>query len=199
MLDNNTTNSTIKGSSTTSGTLDYWYYTNIEQKGYSNYIEDTIWCNDRSIYRLNGWDPDGGSTRRYLYFGAYGRAYSTYSPSLSCTREIDRFTVDESNGNGDLNYPVGLLTADEVMLAGGRRGTSNSSYYLYTGSYYWLGSPYDFSYYNAFGFRVYSTGYLSDHSVSFANGVRPSVSLQPGTAITGGDGTVESPYIVLTG
>lgn len=138
MLDNNTTSSTIKGNSTTSGTIDYWYYNNIEQKGYSDYLEDTIWCNNRSIYQLNGWDPDGGNTRRYLYFNSYESAYNTYIPSLSCSREVDRFTVSEENGNGDLDYPVGLLTADEIMLAGGNYETSNSSYYLCTGLSWWL-------------------------------------------------------------
>ena len=198
MLDNNKTSSTIKGSSTTSGTIDNWYYTNIEQKGYSSYIEDTVWCNDRSIYQLNGWEPDGGSLRSNLYFGAYGRVYVTHTPSLSCSRATDRFTVSTSNGNGALNYPVGLLTADEIMLAGGKNGTSNSNYYLYTGSYWWAGSPYYFSVNSAREFIVDSTGSLNNINVNIANGVRPSVSLRPGTSITGGDGTVESPYTILT-
>ena len=104
MLDNNSGSSTIKGNWTLSGTLDYWYYTNIEQKGYSSYIEDTVWCNDRSIYQLNGWNPDGGSLRSELSFGAYGRADVTHTPSLSCSRATDRFTVSTSNGNGALIY-----------------------------------------------------------------------------------------------
>ena len=194
----NTTNSTIKGNSTTEGTLDYWYYTNIDQKGYSDYIEDTVWCNDQSIYQLNGWDPNGGSTTSSLLFGSYGRAYSTYTPSLTCSRDIDKFTVGTDTGNGALDYPVGLLTADEVMLAGGKLGTDNSTYYLYTGEYYWLSAPYYFDDYSAYGFLVHSSGRLYGYNVNnSALGVRPSISLKPGFKLTGsGDGTVNNPYIV---
>ena len=195
MLDNNTTSSTIKGSSTTSETIDNWYYTNIEQKGYSDYLEDTVWCNDRSISLLSGWNPDGGNTRSYLYFSARDRAYTTYTPDLSCSREVDRFTVSEDNGNGALDYPVGLLTADEIMLAGGSI-SSNSSYYLYTGSSWWAGSPYGFISSSVSEFYVDSAGTLSDIVVINSFGVRPSVSLKPGTEIIGGDGSVENPYII---
>jgi len=196
MLDNNTTSSTIKGNSTTEGTLDYWYYNNIEQAGYSSYIEDTVWCNDRSISALNGWDPDGGSTTSHLYFSGYNRTSSTYEPSLTCSRDIDKFTVSESNGNGDLDYPVGLLTSDEIMLAGGKYVTGNSTYYLYTGSTYWAGSPYHFNHNDAYEFLVYSSSTLGYYSVDITYGVRPSISLAAGFTISGGDGTTSSPYVV---
>ena len=191
----NTTSSTIKGNSTTSGTLDYWYYTNIVQKGYGGYVEDTVWCNDRSIFQKNGWDPNGGNTTKYLYFSAYDRAYNTYSPSVVCSREIDRFTVDEANGNGDLDYPVGLLTVDEMMLAGGTV-SENSSYYLYTGESYWLGAPAFFRNASALEFDVGSSG---DRNCAFVNltlGVRPSISLKPGVTISDGNGEASNPYIV---
>ena len=197
MLDNNITSSTIKGNNSTSGTLDNWYYTNIEQKGYSDQVEDTIWCNDRSISELNGWNPDGGNTRSYLYFEAYKRAYTTYIPDLSCTRDIDRFTVNTDNGNGELDYQVGLLTVDEIMLAGGNKNTENRTYYLYTGQHWWLGSSI-YLYDNiAIGAGVSGAGllFVGDHVYS-TYGVRPSISLKPGTESTGGDGSAENPYIV---
>ena len=194
MLDNNTNSSTIKDN------IDGWYKTNIEDKGYSNYIEDTVWCNDRSIYQLNGWNPDGGSTKEHLYFSAQERVYNTYKPDLSCSSEIDRFTVSELNGNGNLKYSIGLLTTDEVMLAGGKGGVINSNYYLYTnGDYWWwVSSPYGF--YNNFArkFFVHSLGYLTDNYVYLINGVRPSISLKPYTEISEGTGTVDDPYITLT-
>ena len=191
----NTTSSTIKGDNTTEGTLDYWYYTNIDQKGYSNYIEDTVWCNDRSIYQKNGWDPDGGSTTDFLYFGLYGRAMNS-QPTLTCSRNIDQFTADGVNGNGALDYPVGLLTMDETMLAGGSINSENSSYYLYTGDYYWAGSPVAFDSDGAIESNVDSDGRLLHNSVGYTRGVRPSVSLKPGFKISGGDGSVTNPYVV---
>ena len=67
---------------------------------------------------------------RSLYFSGYNRVYN-YTPTLNCSRDIDKFTVSNSIGNGKLTYPVGLLTVDEVMYAGGKRLTGNSTYYLY--------------------------------------------------------------------
>jgi hypothetical protein len=194
MLDYNTTSSTIKGSSTTSGSIDYWYYNNL--RSYTNKLEDTVFCNDRTIYLKNGWDPNGGTTREYLRFGTYGRLANN-SPSLTCTRDIDKFTVNTSNGNGKLDYPVGLLTGDEITLAGGRIWTDNSSYYLYTGQYWWAGSPYFFIDYNASEFGVGSSGELRYGYVTYAYGVRPVVSLSLGVEIvSGGEGTSTNPYII---
>ena len=188
MLNNNTNNSKIKT------VIDSWYSTNMT--GYTNKLEDTVWCNDRSIGAKNGWDPNGGNSTSYLYFSAYNRAYSTHSPSLICSRNIDKFTTSTSNGNGKLDYPVGLLTADEIMLAGGKGGTSNNSYYLYTGKYYWAGSPNFFHIGYAREFYVYSDGALSNFYVNYsAPVVRPSVSLAPGTEMIG-SGTVDDPYQV---
>ena len=154
MLDYNTNNSTIKT------VIDNWYSENMTN--YTNKLEDTVWCNDRSIYTLNGWDPNGGVTSGNswniysLLFSAYNRVWNTHSPSLTCSRNIDKFTTSTSNGNGKLDYPVGLLTADEIMLSGARSGTSNNSYYLYTGNSWWVGSPYRFSDGLAFEFGVSS-------------------------------------------
>lgn len=186
-LDNNTTDNTIKT------TIDSWYKTNIENTGYTKYLEDTIFCNDRSIYQKNGWDPDGGNTTNYLYFGSYNRMHSTYLPSLTCSRNVDKFTTSTSNGNGKLTYPVGLLTADEVSLSGGT-SNANSSYYLYSGLDYWLGTPYSYDRYGSKPFCVYDDGRLGDSGGSA--GVRPSISLRSGTEISAGDGSYENPYVV---
>jgi hypothetical protein len=196
MLDYNTTSSTIKGSSTSSGSIDYWYYNNLIS--YASQLEDTVFCNDRSIYKLNGWNPDGGSTTDYLRFGTYGRLYANKAPSLTCSRDIDKFTVSTSNGNGALTYPVGLLTGDEIALAGGVYGTSNSTYYLYTNQDWWAGSPYSFDYSYANEFYAGSTGgALNGNLVTGAFGARPVVSLSLGVEIvSGGDGTSTNPYVV---
>ena len=187
----NTTCSTMKK------TIDSWYKNNMT--AYTEKLEDIIWCNDRTLYSgsLAGKDVDAGTAGSY--FSAYNRIYTKRSPSVECPNESrDGFTVSTlSGGNGKLTYPVGLLTADEVMLAGGRN-TNNSNYYLYTGQKYWLLSPFSFGLISnlAFFFSVQSDGYLGDSSVANSNGARPSVSLAPGTRITEGAGTVNSPYVI---
>ena len=193
MLDDNTNNSTIKTE------IDNWYSENMTN--YTTKLEDTVWCNDRSIGTKNGWDPNGGVTsgnwNNYaLSFSAYNRVYSTHSPSLTCSRNIDKFTTSTSNGNGKLDYPVGLLTADEIMLAGGKGGASNNSYYLYTENAYWVGSPYDFIFETMNEFYVRSDGKLVGYDAKTIYGVRPCISLASGTEISSGNGTVNSPYVV---
>lgn len=64
-----------------------------------------------------------------------------------CLNANDKFTVDSANENGMLTYPVGLITLDEVVLAGFNTEYSNRSdyedttNYLYTNSTYWTFSP----------------------------------------------------------
>ena len=187
------------------------YFTN-NNKNYNDYLEDTIWCNDRSMNTLgsdsavnNGWKPNGGSTSNYLWYGAYGRML-TGTPRVDCPNKNDAFTVnDTTNGNGALTYPVGLVTADEIMLAGGQ-SASNTDYYLYTGPDWWSMSPGGFDSNSTYEFSVWTTLYVNNvyvniHGVLYNNnvnseyGVRPSISLKPEVKIaTGGDGTSTSPY-----
>jgi len=94
--------------------------------------------------------------------------------------------------NGKLNAPVGLITADEVALAGGKYSTANSLYYLYIGQNYWTMSPAYFSS-NAYGTYVYSTGYLAAVGITITRGVRPVISIVP-EALTLGTGTMTDPF-----
>ena len=119
-----------------------------------------------------------------------------YSPSVECANSNDAFTTSNATGNGALTNPVGLLTSDEIMMAGGKYNTGNSTYYLYTNQYYWAGSPYYFDYSSAFEFRVVTSGYLDYGIVNNSRGLRPSVSLKPGAVLGGGDGTSGNPYTV---
>jgi hypothetical protein len=178
----NTNDSTIKTA------IDTWYESNMIS--YTDKLEDAVWCNDRSRYSGNGYGTS------VTYYGAYNRLYTNKTPSLACSNVNDRFTVSSSNGNGDLTYPVALLTADEVAYAGGVYNTSNSTYYLYTGQTWWSLSPYTFNSSYALVWRVYSDGRLNYDRVGDSYGVRPAVSLKPGTTYSSGDGSTSSPYVV---
>ena len=185
----NTNDSTIKG------VIDSWYEENMTE--YTNQLEDTVWCNDRSIDPTSSGTGAGTTVTDY---GADYRLHANKTPTLECVNENDRFTVSEENGNGALTYPVALLTADEIAYAGGVVNKSNSSYYLYKGNYSWWSlSPYYFSGSSAHVFYVHSSGSLrSLNVVHITYGVRPAVSLRPGVKVTSeGDGTMENPYIVV--
>ena len=176
--------------------VDDWYKTNIEDKGYSKYLSDNIFCNDRSIT-----SGDGFTLNQTTIFSAYNRNYYNRTPSLECPRQEDQFTVNISNnlGNGELIYPVGLLTVDEASYAGGKHGYYNELYYLSIGQAYWTMSPsfFESSYTLAGLWAIGPQGYLHKNGwSSLSYTVRPVINLKPNTEITSGNGTASSPYIL---
>ncbi len=119
--------------------------------------------------------------------------------------KADRYTTSEDTdlGNGLLKYPVGLVTSDEVVAAGGFLGASNSSYYLYNNQDYWTMSPHSFypaGGTNATVFKVDASGGLGYNAVcndsdgSF--GVRPVLNLRSDVTLSG-KGTSSSPFEVV--
>lgn len=194
LIDMMLTSSDNRKSSNAKTQIDSWYEKNLIN--YGSYLEDTIFCNDRTITSYGGWNKDNTNYDGWMYFGARNRNYILYKPSLECPNLNDKFTVNYGRGNGDLTYPVGLLTADEMAMAGGKYNTANSSYYLYNGQYQWSLSPSNFYYWFATGWRMNSTGNLYDNYVTYSIGLRPVVSLKPGTMVSGGDGSSSSPYII---
>ena len=178
--------------------IDSWYEANMTK--YTSFLEDTVWCNDRSFSSTNTGDGTGTSK---TYYAAYERNYSAANPSLECINLNDRFTVDKTmegriDGNDSLDYPVGLLTADEFTLAGqGYKGYSKTNY-LYTGKASWTLSP---TYYSshARNLNLNASNYLFNNYVDKSYGIRPSVSLKNNALIIDGKGTVNDPYIVDCG
>lgn len=172
-------------------TIDIWYGNNMLD--FDEKIEDTPYCNDRTIYAHGGWDKD--SPVGILYYQKYNDMYSTYKPVLKCGNKNDAYTKDDIiNGNGDLTYKIGLLTVDEISYAGG--AISSNNFYLYTGKYWSSASPRDFRTDYAFNFRVYSNGSLGNDGIVVGEGIRPAVSLVSKTSVISGDGTAENPYVV---
>ena len=183
--------------------LDNWYanYTNLNATGTK--ITDQIYCNDRTASTDSSGTPgeisSWTSTGTQYNYGASLRIYgnSNPSPSLKCTNANDKFTTTTSKGNGKLTYSVGLITADEVNMAGAdNQWNSNTSYYLHTVANYWAGSPRDFfdgRYANVF--FVYGGGYLLYDYVYYTYGVRGVVSLSSESKLLG-SGTYNDVYVV---
>ncbi len=184
--------------------IDTWYVGNMT--GYTNKLEDTIWCNDRSVgdNNNNGWNANGGDLSIGLYYGAYQRSNYAQSgstvknqPSLACENKNDRFTVNNGNGNQALDYPVALLTEDEMVLAGGLAGSS-SSFYLNIGEPYdWTLSPSNFeSDHNSIFYLYYNGELYNSSAYNDYVGLRPAISLKPGTLVADGTGTALDPYVI---
>ena len=172
-----------KNDSTIKAYIDNWYENNLID--YEDKLEDTVFCNDRSTTSLGGWNPNGGSTSTILHF----KNFSTSNQSLVCANETDSFSM--SNHKARLEHPIGLLSSPELRLA----GYGSGNHYFNNGQHVWLGSPVDFSEYGAYVIAVYASGWDSSY-VNNACGVRPSVSLKPGTEFKSGDGSFTSPFVI---
>ena len=180
--------------STIKTTIDNWYKTTtLETDSATKALvsQEQIFCNDRSV-------TDGtwsSSTSTTIFYAAYTRLSTNKKPILTCPEESDKFTSKRSSiGNKALEYPVGLITADEVAMAGGVYGTSNSNYYLYTNQYYWWGSPHYSSSYST-TFRMSTSGGIEASYVYNDYGVRPVISLSSKAKLLG-NGTYSNPYRV---
>ena len=194
----NTNDSTIKTY------VDNWYKNNLT--AYTKYLsKDAVYCNDRNLR-----SGDTYSTTSNFDYASWERIENK-QPTYNCTNMSDAFSVN--NTGAKLDYPVGLMTMDELSYAGGEYYKS-------------LTAPYAWYYTNANGESI--TGDAPSWSLSplvwltsdsnvlewdgsnypgrlindFVDGsaaVRPSVSLSSCNLISRGDGSSENPYVVYTG
>ena len=117
----NTNDSTIKT------VIDTWYKKTL-LTNYDKYISKTaIYCNDRSIASDQTY-----STSSAFNYGPYTRLVDNKTPTYKCggdtsnglfesTQAVaDKFSASTaSGGNGQLKYPVAMMTADESAFIGG--------------------------------------------------------------------------------
>ena len=169
----NQTNSAIKA------TVDTWYQNNMT--AYTSKLEDTIFCNARGISNYGGWNPNGGSETALQF------ETCTSLSGLSCTNITDQFSI--YNSKAQLTYPVGLMTIDEGHLL-------NNVILKKTDQNYWLISAYSFSNDEVKGRVIGTAGGTGNAKITNSLGVRPAISLKPGTKATSGDGSKNNPYIV---
>ena len=176
--------------------LDSWYKQNIVDKGYADYVADSGFCNDRSLSNRDN-NGDGVSTSGYT---TYYAGNAKQSPILICPNESnDLFTTTSSDkGNKALDYPIGLITVDELMLSGYANTYLNKLAYTYSSSNYWTMSPstFNISYKAVYAFFAHSSGLFASAQIDGRFGVRGVINLKGDTQISGGIGTANDPYII---
>ena len=167
--------------------LDNWYKTNISDTENEQYLADNIFCNDRSFSSSNFGTGAGVSKTNYNW----GNWHQSKT-SLKCPQKNDAFTVNNTTyGNGAFTYPIGLITTDEVVLAGG--SFNNSGYYLYSGTSYWTSSPNYFDGSAAYMRKVGGSNAIDYSHTDIYIGVRPVLNLSP-EVLQNGDGSMNDPY-----
>ena len=185
------------------GLLSNWFVQTVNSK-YSNYLsKDAVYCNDRELasgysYSLNG----------NFYFKAYDRLEKSKNPTYDCTNNKDAFSLN--NTETKFTLAVGLMTADEVIFAGGSVAEELS--YPFTWYYnnatdgqsiidadgFWTMTPSD---YNTGAADMYYVNYsvlnggLGADGVNLSNiAVRPVTSLKSCILWSKGDGSADNPY-----
>ena len=195
--------------------VDNWYKENLEK--YSAMIDkDSGFCNDRSLNTTSEvwvsnsvWsDSRLGYGKNATAYGPMGRTFlngsyrTIQSPTLMCKqKEQDLFTLKDAKntsgeliGNHKLTYPIGLITSDEIIYAGGNQGyNKNTSYYIYTGQQFWTMSP--FSYSQGSAMLFFADNSYNLNGTSGSQGVRPVINLAS-TVKLSGIGTVSDPFVV---
>ena len=198
----NTNDSTIKTY------VDNWYKNNLT--AYTKYLSnDAVYCNDRNL--ASGQTYSTSTTSSFNY-ASVERIRTNKQPTYNCTNMSDAFSVN--NTNAKLDYPVGLMTIDELSYAGGESYTTLTAPYAWyytnvngesiTGSALsWALSPdnWNGSYSRVWGVvgSGNNPGELFYYDVVDSRAVRPSVSLSSCNLISRGDGSPENPYVVYTG
>ena len=190
----NTNNSTIKTY------VDNWYSTNLSS--YTKYIStEAVYCNDREV------GSGKYSVANSQFFYAPDTRISTNKvPSYNCTNSKDAFSG--SNSEAKLTYPIGLMTADEIVYAGGKVGVSLTSPYAwyYSNRYgksitgdnywwslspmYWTGNSNNMWYVGGSNLR----GGLTSGHLPFVYGVRPVISIKGDALWSSGNGSPDNPY-----
>ena len=170
--------------------VDEWYKNYLYDK-YDKFIEDTVYCNDRSIRSMNGFKPNNGTYNEDVYFRD-----DSNNKDLSCPNETDRFST--LNNKAKLTYKVGLATNPEIRLL--NNNTLNP--YAGGGNYFFLMTPMGY-YMHYDGYECYTNvgiyySPVGGNSVNTSVGVRPVISLVPGIEYIDGDGSMEHPYLIYT-
>ena len=195
----NTNDSTIKTY------VDNWYKNNLI--AYTKYLsKDAVYCNDRNLASGQTY-----STTSNFDYASWERIGTNKQPTYNCTNMRDAFSVN--NTSAKLNYPIGLMSIDELSYAGGNSSTR-------------LTAPYVWYYTNANGESSYGSltfgslslvrwkdsytlvwgvngsdrpGFLNGIHTGGLHAVRPSVSLLSCNLISRGDGSANNPYVIYTG
>ena len=188
--------------------LDNWYETNILIQGtdITSKIVNTKYCNDRKIA---GAEENYSQTYTQLGYGnntthyaGYSRLWKNYTPQFKCEQQNDEFTLRsdiggiEGYGNNALQYPVALLTADELSYAGTTSPTKNTSYFLYKNDFIWTMTP---SYYDERDNIVNGVidGRLTNSfGIDGIGNTYPVITIKDDVIISQGSGTPHNPYIV---
>lgn len=168
---------------------------NEKATGYEDFKETDVYDALVSYYdnHLNNYDKYIANNRYCSESGKSDDTYNAYTRIV--TNEIPTFNCLGKR----FTSKIGLLTADEVVYAGGVYDEENTAYYLYNSeieSAWWVSSLSNSDEDDYYPFVVGSNGDLNDDaSGTLYRSLRPVISLNRTVKVTG-TGTSTDPYVV---
>ena len=180
--------------------VDTWYNNTLGSNStFDSKVIGGRFCSDSSGYKK---DIDYGFPDiSYNVFASYDRLSQRETkynkpnmPTLKCPE------TSESYG-GSYILKAGLITADELILAGENPGVNGADDYLSVGNssmYYWSMTPSNFRI-ESFNATVWfiatnlGNGYVTNNG-NF--GIRPVINVRDDNGFTSGDGTATNPYVI---
>ncbi len=177
--------------------INSWYSSNLTD--YNDYMDlESGYCNDYSTSSGSYYDTTSTSS---VTFSGSGRLSSS-TPSIYCTDKYFITPTTSSYGTKELSYPVGSVSMDEVMFAGGS-SSNNTNYYMHTGTAYYTITPYNFTYSSFLWSKTYTpkviyadtSGTLVNTDTNVTYGYRPVINLASYVYWDKGTGTPDNPYI----
>ena len=175
--------------------VDTWYNNVLGNSSYDSKVIGGRFCSDSSGLKeeTDYGFPDMGEFKLFASYDRLGQSMTNYAknnvPSLKCP------STNESYG-GSYRLKAGLITADELVLAGENPGVVGNSYLNpgENGYWYWSMTPADF---NFDGARVWNEfEYLGYDNVNNNGAVRPVINVTTDNGFTSGDGTASNPYVI---
>ena len=190
--DTNETDSFIKRE------VDTWYENALGNTIYDSKVVGGRFCNDTSGYKpasdYGFSDVDGVNA-----FASYDRLLQSAtgytkenSPTLKCP------STSESYG-GSYRLKAGLITADELVLAGESMMVVGNSYLNPGESDYWYWSMTPANFNGGIANVWYEGDALGNGIVGLNGAVRPVINVTTENGFTSGDGTAENVYVLSNG
>ena len=180
--------------------VDTWYQNTLGKSNYDRMVTSGRFCSDSSGYQdgsFYNFSTDIVPEGTYLYASmgerlvnfAKGASAVANSPTLKCP------STNESYG-GSYRLKAGLITADELALAGESSYVVGNSYLNPgdNGVRYWSMTPAAFNGTHASVWVEF--GVLDYRAVDGHNAVRPVINVTTDNGFASGDGTAQNPYIL---
>ena len=174
--------------------VDTWYKNTLGSSGYDSKVIGGRFCSDSSGYKpASEYGFSGMDFNVFASYDRLGQSATNYAkpnaPVLNCPSTSEIY-------GGSYRLKAGLITADELVLAGENPGVTTDSYLSpgKSGIEYWSMTPADFDVGDAGVWRENVT--LSSFVDSNGGAVRPVINVTTENGFTSGDGTLENIYAI---